>query len=128
MYLSSQRTDMCLIYRSKTNGFGQHWGVLLPDGRVADYQSVEGLRICNIEKFSAGLDVHIEKAVPLSEWSGVFSRLDGLRQAPPDYHLIDWNCETFARWLVGEPPRSEQINDLAILATIGIAVKVLSAA
>lgn len=115
--------QMYLIKRFKRGGLGFHWGVMSPYGWVAEYTIDGDLRICSIEEFSAGIDIAIERLIPRNEWRGVYQRLDELKRSPRRYDLLQWNCETFARWLVGEPPRSEQIRGLIGLAGLALAFK-----
>jgi hypothetical protein len=103
-------------------GFATHWGVLLPEGVVAEFSQEHGLRITSLAVFSQGLPVKIVKEVPWHLAAFVRARLEEVRRNPRQYDLLAWNCETFAEWLTSGIPKSGQVVGAVILVGIAIAV------
>lgn len=106
-----------IIARPKLSGFGEHWGVQLPDGRVAHLNQA-GEQIVSLAEFAQGLPVkEIRRASPEHYGQILWRAITSVRK-PGRYHLLDWNCETYATWLMGEAPKSPQVQGLAALALV----------
>jgi hypothetical protein len=116
-----------VVTRPKKNGIGTHWGVEFPGGRVVDYIQQVGLRFTTREGFSDGLPITIVREVPWHLTWTVRTRLDEVVRNPRKYHLLEWNCETFAEWLTAGVPKSRQVAGvlllLAVTAFLAIAAK-----
>jgi hypothetical protein len=118
-----------VVRRPKLNGVpGFHFGVRLPDGTVVDQGMDTGMRVCHPAMFSAGLPVETVREVPISEHVNVYQRLHRARFGMAPYDLLNWNCETFATWLAGEEPRSDQIRWVAVAAVVATVVVMASKA
>lgn len=98
-----------IVRRPKLLGPGFHYGISLPEGTFVDYGRETGLRISDASTFSAMRDVEIVREVPIGEHAALRQRLRKAMLHPTQYDLMHWNCETFANWLAGEEPRSDQI-------------------
>lgn len=107
------------ISRPKLTGTGQHAGVLLPDGTVA-HKTPDGAAIVSFEEFSAGRPVKAEKAAAPESHRQLLLRAHASIGRVPPYHLGQRNCEHYATWLMGEAPRSEQVDGLATLGLLGV--------
>lgn len=106
-----------IIARPKLSGFGEHWGVQLPDGTVA-HHTPTGVHIVSYAEFAQGLSVkEIRRAAP-EHYSQVVWRATASIQNPGQYRLLDRNCETYATWLIGETPQSPQVQGAAVLALL----------
>jgi hypothetical protein len=93
---------------------------------VYDYTYEEGFRQITLEQFSDGAPVITVREIPWHLAHIVRARLEEVIRNPRKYHLLDWNCETFAEWLTSGVPRSTQI--IGVLVLIGIAVALAVAA
>lgn len=112
-----------VVSRQKLVGLGDHWGVQLPDGRVAHCSSGRGVSVTTADDFAQGKDVTILRDVPEHLHGQVMQRLRlALFQQQP-YDAANWNCEIFANWLTGEKPESPQVKGWAILILIVLAVR-----
>lgn len=113
-----------VVRRPKLNGVpGFHFAVRFPDGVFVDYGRDTGMRVGDLRTFSGGLPVETVREVPGSEHMNVYQRLHRARFGLAPYDLLNWNCETFATWLAGEEPRSDQIRWVAaaaIVATVAV--------
>jgi len=99
-------------------GLATHWGVLFPDGMVADYSPEHGLRLTTLVVFSEGRPVNVVKEIPWPLSHVVRARLEEVRRNPRQYDLLAWNCETFAEWLTAGIPRSGQVVFALFLAAL----------
>lgn len=114
--------SIAVITRQKMNGLGEHWGVRLPDGSVAHYTAENDLQIVPYAGFAQGREVKTVREVPAERAHEVYQRLGQIYRNPRPYHLTDWNCESFANWLIGEQPVSQQVGGWAIFALVGFAI------
>ena len=116
-----------VITRPKKNGVGTHFGVLFPDGRVYDYAVEVGMRQISLAQFSEGTQVAVVREIPWNMSNLVRARLEELGRNPRKYHLLEWNCETFAEWLTSGVPKSKQIIGaimlVGIIAALAFAAK-----
>lgn len=122
-----QPNYVLVITRPKLVGVGEHWGVQLANGQVAHYTDHHNLMISSIEDFSQRRDVTIVREVSPVEAAQIPQRLQQIAINPPPYDATTWNCETFANWLTGEKPVSNQVTawgglGLAALFVIGACV------
>ncbi|SDM42911.1 hypothetical protein [Polaromonas sp. JS666] len=110
-------SKMFVIRRRKFQGLVWHYGLLLPEGLVAEF-SEGGVRLIPVNMFSAGMDVETMQELSPSTHFDVRARLDAARRNPRQYDLLQWNCETFINWLIGEEPRSVQVRWVAFVAAV----------
>lgn len=106
-----------IIARPKLSGFGEHWGVQLPDGTVA-HLTQAGEQIVSLAEFAQGRPVkEIRRAAP-EHYGQIVWRATASVHNPGQYRLLDRNCETYATWLMGETPQSPQVQGVALLALL----------
>jgi hypothetical protein len=111
-----------IIARTKLSGFGEHWGVQLPDGTVA-HLTPEGERIVSFVEFAQGRPVKkIRRAAP-EQHGQIMWRATASVHNPGQYRLLDRNCETYATWLIGEKPQSPQVQGVVVLGLIAAFLK-----
>jgi hypothetical protein len=111
-----------IIARAKLSGFGEHWGVQLPDGTVA-HLTTTGERIVSFEEFAQGRPVkEIRRATP-EQREKIMWRATTSARNPGQYRLLDRNCETYATWLIGEKPQSPQVQGVVVLGLIAAFLK-----
>ena len=116
MYFYNQHPAR-IIARPKLSGFGEHWGVQLPDGTVA-HRTQAGEQIVSLAEFAQGRPVkEIRRAAP-EHYGQIVWRATASVQNPGQYRLLDRNCETYATWLMGETPQSPQVQGVALLALL----------
>lgn len=115
--LGTSSQQICVVRRQKLNGFGEHWGVELPNGKVVDLNH-GGVRVLSSEDFAAGRDVQTMRVVDPSKHELVRHRLHQALTAPPRYQLVGMNCEDFANWLSGEDPVSHQVIGFGVAAAV----------
>jgi Lecithin retinol acyltransferase len=113
-----------IIARPKLTGFGEHWGVQLPNGYVAHHTQT-GEKLVTLEQFSEGRPVKEIIRVDPAQNIKIVQRAMATTQHPSEYRLLDRNCETYATWLVGEKPHSPQVLGVAILGAIVIGAAIL---
>ena len=115
-----------IIARTKRSLLGDHWGVQLSDGRVI-HLTPEGALLVSLEQFAEGKAWRVVREANPDHWHHIMWRVgDALRQ-PQHYRLIDRNCETFANELLGDAPESPQVQGVALIAFLALAIRVLSA-
>jgi hypothetical protein len=106
-----------IISRPKLTGVGEHWGVQLPDGNVA-HLTPDGEHIVTLRDFAQGRPVkEVRRAAP-EQRGEIMQRLTLSLQHRGPYRLLDRNCETYATWLLGETPRSPQVQGIIFLGLI----------
>ena len=106
-----------IISRPKLTGLGEHWGVQLPDGNVA-HLTPEGEQIVSFTEFAQGRPIkEVRRAAP-EQRAQIMQRLTLSLQHRGPYRLLDRNCETYATWLLGETPRSPQVQGAIFLGLI----------
>jgi len=124
MYLQS-RSPIQIIARPKLIGIGEHWGVRLPDGRVADLSADRGLRVMSMEQFAAGRPTKIVRHIPDRLAPEVMHRLQLAFTERRAYDAIGWNCEHFANWLTAAKMESPQVSGVLLLALCIAAIRSL---
>lgn len=116
-----------VITRPKKYGIVTHFGVLFPNGIVYDYTLEDGMRQVSLAQFSEGTQVVVVREIPWHMSNLVRARLEELRCNPRKYHLLEWNCETFAEWLTLGVPTSKQVSGgillIGVILALTIAVK-----
>ncbi|WP_133703876.1 NC domain protein [Roseateles toxinivorans] len=120
----TRQAPIRVIARAKLSGIGDHVGVQLPDGRVA-HRTPEGNEVVSLEEFAQGRKLRELRRASLGDYGAILQRVAESMQASANYRLGDNNCEHYASFLMGELPRSPQMQGLATLAAIG-AVLVLA--
>lgn len=111
-----------IIARTKLSGFGEHWGVQLPDGTVA-HLTPSGEQIVSFEVFAQGRSIReVRRAVP-EQYRQIVWRATASTHNPGQYRLLDRNCETYATWLMGEKPQSPQVQSVVVLGLIAVVLK-----
>ena len=106
-----------IVSRPKLTGLGEHWGVQLPDGNVA-HLTPEGEQIVSFTEFAQGRPIkEVRRAAP-EQRAQIMQRLSLSLQHRGPYRLLDRNCETYATWLLGEKPRSPQVEGVIFLGVI----------
>lgn len=129
MYINNFASDISIIARQKLTGFGEHWGVLLPNGIVAHSTDNKGPHYVTLQEFKAGKNIRMVRQVPPSEHNLTAWRIQQAISNPNGYHLIKNNCEIFANRVTGHPPESPQIKGWGfVFAIIGFAVLATKAA
>jgi hypothetical protein len=112
-----------VITRPKKNGIGTHFGVLFPNGVVYDYTIEDGMRQVSLAQFSEGVQIVVVREIPWNMAYIVRARLEELNSSNPrKYHVLEWNCETFAEWLTSGVAKSAQVVGLIVLAGVIIAL------
>ena len=111
-----------IIGRTKLSGFGEHWGVQLPDGTVA-HLTPAGEQIVSFAEFAQGCPVkEIRRATP-EQHGQIMWRATASVHNPGPYRLLDRNCETYATWLIGEKPQSPQVQGVVVLGLLAAFLK-----
>lgn len=117
--LFPNHTSIRIISRPKLTGLGEHWGVQLPDGRVA-HLTPDGEHLVTFAEFAQGRPVREVRRADPGQHAQIMNRLAlSLEQKGP-YRLLDRNCETYATWLLGEAPRSPQVEGFILLSLIAV--------
>lgn len=117
MMFSNTQHPVRIIARTKLSGFGEHWGVQLPDGNVA-HLTTTGEQIVSFDVFAQGRPVkEIRRAAP-EQYGQIMWRATASARTPGQYRLLDRNCETYATWLMGEKPQSPQVQGMVLVGLI----------
>lgn len=98
-----------LISRPKF-GIARHYGALVGD---TCFQLVpSGFQKCSLQEFCEGHQFTVENEVLYSH--AAESRFRNFRPVGLKYHLLNFNCEHFARYIVEGEARSEQVQRAAL--------------
>lgn len=111
-----------IIARPKLSGFGEHWGVQLPDGTVA-HHTPTGVHIVSCAEFAQGLPVKVIRRAAPEHYGQIVWRATASVHNPGQYRLLDRNCETYATWLMGEVPQSPQVQGMLVLSLFAVLLK-----
>ena len=126
MYFSTAH-QIHVVSRKKAGGTLNHWGVQLPNGRVAHFLPDCGVIVTSPEEFADGQDVETIRTISSNHYQLVLERLHMAQTNPRRYDLLNWNCQSFANWLVGENPESPDAKGwvliAALIAFLGIAAR-----
>lgn len=106
-----------IISRPKLTGVGEHWGVQLPNGDVA-HLTPDGEQVVSFAEFAQGRPVTEIRRAALDQRAHIMQRLALSLQQRGGYRLLERNCETYATWLLGETPRSPQVEGVIFLGLI----------
>lgn len=106
------------ISRPKVSGVGRHEGVLLPSGHVAHTTPDRGPHLCSLQDFSRNLPVVIEKELPVMEHIPAIQSVRDLLKTKERYHLLNSNCEIFARKALCEKAESPQAFGWTLIALV----------
>lgn len=129
MFINNFASDILIVARQKLIGFGEHWGVLLPNGYVAHSTDDKGPHYVSLQEFEAGRNIKVIRKVPPSEYHSTLQRIQQELSQPAGYDLFTNNCEIFANRVTGYTPESPQIKGWGFFfALIGIAVLATKAA
>ncbi len=115
-FLQNQ-SSVRIIARPKLSGFGEHWGVQLPNNMVA-HRTTEGEKMASLSEFAQNLPVREVRKAPPERHQQIVWRAITSTQNPGQYRLLDRNCETYATWLMGETPHSPQVLGVTLLALL----------
>jgi len=121
--------DVVLVWRRKLSGLGRHYGVALLDAfgnviSVNDLTNKNEIRLLSLDEFCEGRRAQWGHSCGRDGLAAALERLDQARLDPQVacFHLADWNCETFARWVVTGYGESKQVNDAVVAGLVGLAL------
>jgi hypothetical protein len=115
-----------VISREKLAGGGRHFGVHFPGGEVVDF-SPAGVRYTTLHGFLEGRSYKVERLIPEGEVRQAHWRARTATGQVRAYHLLDFNCEHFANFIVGAiKPESSQVTGLAVVFLAGLVVVAFS--
>lgn len=117
---------MAIIARDKLTGFGEHWGVLLPNDMVAHNTEGRNILIVKLDEFATGKPVKVIREVPPSEHRGTYWRLQAELAAARPYDLLQYNCEIFANTVTGYKPESPQVKWWLFVAGLIFVLKIVA--
>lgn len=116
--------NVVLIKRLKKIGIGEHFGVLIGENQVIDFQN-EGIRIISLLEFSCNQTFKVTRLSQRLMSQGEFeAKLKKIQEFK--YDLLNGNCEHWARDFVEGRFDSSQINSAVVLSLIGLAAYALS--
>jgi len=119
---TSMQAPVRIVSRPKLSGFGEHWGVQLPDGNVA-HLTTAGEKIVSLQEFAQGRAVkEVRRAAP-DHYGQIVWRAAGSTRNPGQYRLLDRNCETYATWLMGEKPQSPQVQGMLLIGLLSVFIR-----
>jgi hypothetical protein len=125
---------MALVSRTKLNGIGKHFGVLLDYGSpamglVVDVQATEGVRAVPVGEFAQRRPVSVEAEFdePLAVWNA-WNRLSTIGQQSHGFDIIKGNCEHFARYVCWGNYESRQVKAATTLGGLALLLWLLSKA
>lgn len=111
-----------IVSRPKLNGVGRHVGVLLPNGCVAHLTPV-GVEIVSLDAFAQGHPITFDKAAPAeSHWQIMWRAYQTIGRMPA-YNLSQFNCEIYARFVMGEKPESPQVRGAVAIGALLLFLK-----
>jgi hypothetical protein len=98
---------MFVVQRPKGNFW--HFGIRLPNGRVAHCYPGTGVTVVSMEVFAEGQEVTTQREIPFGAIPAVMQRINiALRERRP-YDPARWNCEVFVNYAIGAPAISKQV-------------------
>ena len=106
---------------------GTHEGLQLPDSTVV-HLGPRGVEHCSFEEFLQGQDFVVARELDMSRYAQVMMNVQFALSAQWRYHAVDWNCERFVRWLLGEPADSPQVTGWFVLAVAATAIAIAARA
>ncbi|MDE3022428.1 MAG: NC domain protein [Pseudomonadota bacterium] len=117
-YINPFNSGISIISRPKLSGFGDHWGILLPNGFVAHSTDDKGPHYVTYQEFAAGRPVKEIRKVPMSECRVTLQRIQQEITHPTGYSLLENNCEIFANRVTGSIPESPQVKGWGFMITL----------
>lgn len=108
-----------LLRRAQRWGAWFHFAVGLPDGRVVELQPT-GLQILDFHEFSGGQEVSVLCMLERNDNPDAMKRLQAAFAARSRYDAVQWNCETFARYVVEGKGRSVEVG-FVVFTTLALA-------
>ncbi len=115
-----------IIERTKLSGVGKHLGVQISENLVVHNTPESGPRVVSLAEFSQGRHVKEIKRASPAQYREIIKRVIESTSNPSKYHLLDWNCESLATWLLGEKPHSPQIFGIFLFAGAMLSLKFLA--
>jgi hypothetical protein len=115
---------ICEITRPKLNGFGEHAGVLFPNGQVL-HHGPGGPRVDHVDGFAQGRPVTVVRTAKPDEQGQILRRTRNMLRQPPPYRLVDSNCEHIASELMVGKRESRQVNSLFFLGLLFVVIRML---
>jgi hypothetical protein len=112
-----------VLRRRKLTGAGTHDGLQLPDTTVVHLTDSGGAQHVTYEEFRQEQAIAIVRDVDMNLYYDIMQRVRSALSEQKPYHVIEWNCERFVNWLIGEEPVSPQVNGWFF---VGSAVGVLA--
>ena len=117
---------MFMLTRKKL-GVIDHWGVQLPNGLVAHCLPRIGVCVTTPEEFAQGEEVSTLGEIPMNLYGQIMQKLQQACANQRPYVIGEWNCEIFAKWLVGEKAENSQVKVWTIVAlglvALGVAAR-----
>lgn len=120
-----KRYPMRIVARRKTSGWGDHYGVQLPNGDVA-HLAERGEEIVSFAQFAEGQPVKEICRICPHQYTQTLRRVHKSTRNPGQYRLLDRNCEHYANWLIGNKPESPQVKGLAVLSLIALGLRLVA--
>jgi hypothetical protein len=114
-----------IISRPKRSLLGKHVGVQLLDGSVVDL-TPDGPRHVSYAVFAEGKRCTVVRAADPSRYHHIMWRISAALANPRPYHLTEYNCEAFANEMLGDPPKSDQVQGVAVFGLLLLAIKAFS--
>jgi hypothetical protein len=121
MFLEPFSAPIRIVSRPKHSGFGEHWGVQLPEGAVI-HRTTQGVELVGLHEFAQGRAVREVKRAKSEAYPEIMERVCEALQQPYGYRLLDDNCEHFATWLIGEKRESPQVMGWAAASAVVLAL------
>lgn len=109
---------LCVVRRPKMRGIGYHFGLLLPDGRIAHLLPNQGMAIVTLEEFACGDRVDILTRRQATWNATTVARLKVAQQENRRYDLLAWNCDTFANWVTTGKRTSHEVHAWLLIAAL----------
>jgi len=124
--LLPQSNRIAIIARWKLGGSTEeHWGVYVPAQDFVIHLLPEGVQVTDLAGFKQGQVHWPVKEIGDNQAFGVFQRINEAMASGSNYRFVDWNCQNFANWIVGEEAISPSVRKWAVfgaLVALGIAV------
>ena len=112
----------CVVRRPTSLGIEYHYGVHFSDGSVAHLLLDQGVQIVSLEDFACGYKIHLVRKIERAREGDAKRRALEAIRLRRRYHLLNWNCETFANWVADGKPVSHAITAWAIIFLLCVLV------
>lgn len=115
-----------LIRNKSLFGIIDHFGVYVGDNRIIENHPDSGVRLVSWDQFFQGRNLNrVRKFLGSPQ-----DRMNAVNHAHSylgtPYHLMDFNCESFANMVQGMGKRSQQVGVFAGLVIAGLAIATIS--